>query len=394
MLSSDDLGVSFPVFLRKPWYFSLCCFLRKQQIGLKIRVFFNQIHITFFLILSVMVLSSVHAENGDGQEAVPAAEATSDSDSCVLVVPKDAECKCVMENDTITQMKNMVCPFSEMREAMAHKQMAQVIAGHDVFQTLHSNDVIRMQRGTGGKVIFNPLKDKIVDTHKTFRKLSHYTLNVATYPIEATPGTCAEHSTITQVESNNNTEGQAEGQAQRNVFNISDGSSTLSVDKEIDPIFTSYIPIEDKKPFYFEVRQDADEKMILCENDTVASRQRALDYCGDNKKCSENRPPPCSSFSTDEPQKNTCISLDEFEDLLKKFLWDSHRHGIICPTTCSYYTQTLQKVQRKGRRNICAENYLIIHCGPKKTSETYNLNIKVVDDFCDNYNVTCLSPAN
>jgi len=101
------------------------------------------------------------------------------------------------------QMQSMVCPFPSLREAMADERMAQIIAGRNVFQTIESNDAVRLQKGVGLLVALNPLKKKINNTYKDFYEIAQvdFTLNVTTYQPEVKKDTCLEHSTIKKLPS-------------------------------------------------------------------------------------------------------------------------------------------------------------------------------------------------
>ena len=84
------------------------------------------------------------------------------SEPCVFI-PIDVVDSCEPDDygkSISEQMQSVVCPFPTLREAMADERMAQIIAGKNVFQTIESNDVVRLQKGVGLFVALNPLKQK------------------------------------------------------------------------------------------------------------------------------------------------------------------------------------------------------------------------------------------
>ena len=119
-------------------------------------------------------------------------------------------------------------------------------------------------------------------------------------------------------------------------------------------------------------------------------------YCGDNDEdeCKKEMPPLCSDWDESNAQfagrRKSCSTLDAFEKVSADFLLHNMTMNSFCrPGDCSYYMQLLQRV-RKDKEGHCVENHAIVHCGPRKTEAKYNLNIKVVDDFCEDFDVMCV----
>ena len=271
---------------------------------------------------------------------------------------------------------------------MADVRMAQIIAGNNSFQTLASNDVVRLRRGMGGIVIFNPLERKINEIYETFNQTtnSEYTLNISVYPARVKQNTCQEHRTITTT-SQPSSWFQTVKSILLDEADLEDTTDTLGVQREVEGIFDSYAPVEGRKPLHFELRQDEQGDIVLCENEQIPNRFES--YCGEDEQCIEQIPPLCSSFETS--QENACVSLEALKDTAIDTLRNSQQAmSKFCPSECSYYVQTLQKVRQSEDGQHCIENYAIVHCGPKAKKLKYNLNVKVIDDFCEDFNVQCL----
>ena len=332
------------------------------------------------------------------------------AESCIFIpVDPNMELCPIMgtgyNGDSISkQLQDMVCPFLSLREAMADERMAQIIAGKNVFQTIESNDVVRLEEGVGGYVVLNPLKKKINKTYKDFYEVAQadFTLNVTTYPADVQTGTCTNHSTIIKRPISEN--------AQKNLEKIEpilleegqlqDTSETLGVKREVSGVFGNYETVEGKTPRHFELRKGQDEKIIICEVSKNSLQERVALYCGDSNedqdKCEGQMPPLCSDWDENNAEfagrKHSCATLDAFEKVSGNFLRHNMTMQQFCPDDCSYYMQLLQRVRKRGDEQ-CTESRAIIHCGPKKTKRDYNLNIKVVDDFCEDFNVMCV-PTN
>ena len=392
------------------------------------------------------------------------------SEPCVFVQMDASANMCEVDYEginTLDQVKNLVCPFPSLREAMADERMADIIAGKNVFQTIESNDVVRLKKGAGLYVALNPLKKKINKTYKDFYELSNedFTLNIATYPADVKKGSCANHSTIFKkalpiqeekkrgeqlkavLEENKNEEDEDEmipskvqtlGVARKldKIFGdyetvkededemIPSKVQTLGVARELDKIFGDYETVKERNPRHFEVRKNKEGEDVMCEVSKNSLEERIKMYCSeesrdkeceeggsplqmarqalqncksDFEKCREGMPPLCSEWKQSDSEsparRNVCISLDDFEKLSGKFFVDNETMQNFCPDDCSYYIQLLQRV-RKKEGGHCVENHAIVHCGPEKTDTEYNLNIKVVDDFCEDFNIMCIPKAN
>lgn len=338
-----------------------------------------------FLFTGFFILLPVYAEES--------------SKPCVFV-PLSAENSCKdedYEKNISDQLKNIVCPFPNLREAMADERMAQIIAGKNVFQTIESNDVIRLRKGVGMYVALNPLKKKLNRTYKDFYEIAQvdFTLNITTYPAEVQKGTCADHSTIVKKTLHEDEQEKLEnlseeGQGQKST------SETLGVKREISNIFGNYEVVEGKAPRHFELRKNQNGKIFICEAVKISLKERMNLYCSgddvdDATDCEQQMPPLCAEWDAENSQhsKNTCASLSAFEKVSGEFFLNNMTMNQFCPDDCSYYIQLLQRV-RKNEDRHCMESHAIVHCGPKKTEAKYNLNIKVVDDFCEDFKVMCV----
>ncbi len=305
-------------------------------------------------------------------------------------------------NNLLEQMENLICPFPNLREAMADERMAQVIAGKNVFQTIASNDVVRLRKDVGLYVALNPLKKKIHKTYKDFYEVVHtdFTLNITTYPAEVKKDSCVGHSTIVKKPTAEKNFGELEILLEEG--QLKSTSETLGVKRDISEVFGDYLTVEGKKPRYFELREDLKKNeegkrdiIIICENSKNSLDERLSLYCdGDNSdKCKKQMPPLCSEWDKNNNQssekKNICSSWNTFEKISGDFFLHNITMNHFCPDDCSYYVQLLQRVRKKESEH-CVESHAIVHCGPKKTEAKYNLNIKVVDDFCEDFNVMCV----
>ena len=295
---------------------------------------------------------------------------------------------CLKQTGTVEDLRNTICPFPTLREAMAHDRMKEIIAGRNVFQTLESNDVVRLQKGVGLAVALNPLKAKIQNTHKKFLNINKedYTINIATYPAETQLNTCLNNSTIIK-QSLDPKQHEKLIQLVDEEDLVEDTSDTLGVKKEISAVFGSYQAVKPAR--LFEVR-NSNESTILCESSGLSLKEKKKLYCN---KTSEDcqLPPSCQDLykSQNVKAQNACISLNQFQSLSSNFLLNNPSMQAFCPDDCSYYIQLLQRVRNTDKGAHCAENYAMVHCGPKKTEAKYNLNIKVVDDFCKDFKTTC-----
>lgn len=322
------------------------------------------------------------------------------SKPCVFVpVEEINSCEADEYGNSISgQMQEMVCPFPTLKEAMADERMAEIIAGRNVFQTIESNDVVRLKEGVGAVIAFNPLKNKINETYRDFYKVAQtdFTLNIATYPADIKKGTCLDHSTIIKSPTSADAKEDSEKEVLLDEEQVQSTSDTLGVEREVDGVFGDYAAVEGKQARHFELRKGQDGKIIICEASKKSLTERMDLYCaGDHNddKCEEAMPSLCSDWDENNAQfagrKHSCSTLDAFENESSDFLLHNTTMNNFCPGQCSYYIQLLQRVRKEGEEH-CVENHAIIHCGPRKKERKYNLNIKVVDDFCEDFNIMCV----
>ena len=288
------------------------------------------------------------------------------------------------------------CPFSNLHEVMADEEMAQVIADKNVFQTIERNDVVRLRRDIGLYWFLNPLRRAVNNTYKSFYETVQrdFALNITTYPSEIREGTCADHSTIVKapIYEHAPLSLQAlfvEGQEQSTL-------ETLGVERRLSDVFGNYLAVEGRDPRHFEMRKDQSGDIVICEASTKSLEERMDLHCGGgSNECESQMPPLCSEWDEAHSQilgrGDMCADLNAFEKASWRFLLYNKTMKRFCPGDCSYYIQLLQRVH-EGADERCAETHAIVHCGPKKVKATYNLNIKVVDNFCEDFNVMC-TPA-
>ena len=325
------------------------------------------------------------------------------SESCVFV-PINTDMNTCEEdedsNDIAKQMQDIVCPFPSLKEAMADERMAQIIAGNNVFSTIESNDVVRLKKGVGLYVALNPLKTKINKTYKNFYKVAQadFTLNITTYPAETQEGTCANHSTIIKKSTPKEEQESLEELETLLTEDLEQRTETLGVKREISGVFGDYSTVDKIDPRHFELRKNQDGDIFICEASKISLKERVSLYCGNsnNDECKGQMPPLCLEWDQENSQastrQNICSSLSAFEKVSGDFFMNNMTMNEFCPEDCSYYVQLLQRV-RKEEDGHCAESHAIVHCGPRKTEAKYNLNIKVVDDFCEDFNVMCVPPT-
>ena len=319
-----------------------------------------------------------------------------------VFIPRDADvnyCEIdgYQEGLSEQQAQDVVCPFPNLGEAMADEKMAQIVAGKNVFQTIENNDVVRVQRDLGFYVIWNPLRDKINQMYKKFFEIAQrdFTLSIATYPVKVRGDTCANHSTIIKVPTSEDERKNLETLEELLSERQEQGTlKTLGVEREISGVFGDYLTVEGRDPRHFELRNDENKNIVICEASKKSLEERMELYCdGEGGECERQMPPLCSGWNENNSQisgkRDICYNLDTFEKVFRKLLLHNMTMNRFCPGDCSYYIQLLQRMSSLEDR-ICAENHLIVHCGPKKTESRYNLNIKVVDNFCEDFNVMCV----
>lgn len=293
--------------------------------------------------------------------------------------------------------QSVMCPLSGLRDAMSDEQMVQIVADQNVFHSIEGNDVVRLQKGVGFYWIFNPLRTKIHNTYEDFYRISQldFALNIATYPAEVLENTCSDASTIIKVpmiEGGQNNFGNFDAQLLEEQLSTSE---TLGVQREISGVFGEYLTVEGRAPRHFELRENQNGDMVVCEVSRFSLEERMNLYCEDNsnEKCRKQMPPLCSDWDERASEfaltRNVCSSVEDFEKIFAGFLLRNKTMKGFCPDDCSYYVQMFQKLHREGENN-CVESHTIVHCGPKKREARYNLNIKVVDNFCEDYNVMCI----
>ena len=177
-----------------------------------------------------------------------------------------------------------------------------------------------------------------------------------------------------------------------------------------DLSYHEYSAIEEKKPRYFQLARYKG-KYVTCEKTKIPYKVRLKKFCGKTicdrgepstkqcvsesnyRKCRSKLPPSCDLVAQRNKEINSdpdvCVSLVRFKEASKKLLLSNPSLLLkYCPDDCSYYTQVVQRVYKKGiKGKYCSDNYLIVHCGPKRDGSTYNLNIKEIKDICSDLSI-------
>ncbi len=292
------------------------------------------------------------------------------------------------DNNLMKDIKRIACATSDLQEAVQKDDLLKKLANINFFAS--NDDPKDIVRGVEVLTATNQaLKDRVTDFHEEQIDSGKmpYTVSVTAYPSEVKRGSCAKKY------------------------------------KTIDVVSDSmdYRAIEGKTPRSFEVRYDPkEEEFFMCENTNLSRSQRERTYCVNVKACKRacigmdedsckddcNRAfreckgallVSCSSADkkgavTADKANEECLSLDDYSDLSKELFlgdgWFSHSNPALeqnCPAGCSYYTQTVQRVFEKDE-DACSDNYVIVHCGPKKKESEYNLNIREVNNLCTDFN--------
>lgn len=239
-------------------------------------------------------------------------------------------------------------------------------------KAIEAHDVVRSVENLS--FFDRSLVNKIKDTHEQYQKADreNYTLNITSYPSKVYKNSCSRYKTIDF-----------------------DSSQTTP--------YPDYQVVPGKKPRSFEVRQYKG-KIIICEKTDISYKEQLLLFCGEEvkkcedygrtkncskrdiyRKCKKALPPSCSFVDQTGgslSSQDMCIDLDRFSDLSQSLLrFNFSLEMRYCPDGCSYYTQTLQRVYKnKDKSDYCADNYLVVHCGPEKAGGEYNLNIREVSE--------------
>ncbi|MDE0119677.1 MAG: hypothetical protein OXM55_06700 [Bdellovibrionales bacterium] len=254
--------------------------------------------------------------------------------------------QCPVNIPLIADMQNIVCSIPSLSEAIQKDSILRKIGKVDPFASHLPHEVVRSVDTLS--FMNQTVKHKIASVHQKYQEngADNYTLSTAFYPSNIKEDSCPkEYQTIT-------------GPPQ-------------------------YSPL--KNPNFFQVVKYKN-KLTICERVNKARQgPGALPACSKIKKDSED----------------ICVSLDEFESLSRKLLGDTGFEKQYCPRNCSYYIRKLQRVHQNpesvktlGRtpRNgnkFCSDNYLILHCGPKKKGSKYNLRIREVKNLCSDLG-TCI----
>ena len=287
------------------------------------------------------------------------------------------------EAPIIADIQNIACATEDLQTAVQKDDLLKKVANINFFASdSDPRDIVRGVEvlSAGNKA----LKDKITDFHEARIDSGKmpYTVSITAYPSQVEKGSCAKkYKTI----------------------DVVSGS-------------TGYKAIKGKTPRSFEIRYNpAKEGFFMCENTNLPYQERVRAYCinprtckkacgGANEDCKED----CNDHFKDckdalfvschisdkkgaVTADKACLSLDDYDDLSKELFlgsgWFSFSNPALeqnCPDGCSYYTQTIQRVFEKDD-DACSDNYVIVHCGPKKKVSKYNLNIREIKNLCTDF---------
>ena len=310
---------------------------------------------------------------------------------CALFTFALSAYECQQEDPTVSDIKEMSCAITDLWMAMANEQLSKVIANSDFFVEYQEGDIVRTEQ------LALRLEKAIANTHQQYQMENSskrdYTFSVTTYPAEVKEGTCRGSSTIQKRELSKDT---------RQLVQASNTqASTAQATSQRSQVFADYSPIEGKEPRYFQLRKKEDGKLVVCEKSTLSHSEKISLFCGDDQKCINSLPASCDQLDQGKNSATSaCVLPNQTKPIIQDFLGAKLSGGPnlslehnFCPEDCSFYTQTLQKVHKiEGTDQYCTENYLIIHCGAKADGtirRTFNLNIREVDDFCEDFNVIC-----
>ena len=306
--------------------------------------------------------------------------------------------ECQQEDPNVSDIKEISCAITDLWMAMANEQLSKVIANSSFFVEYQEGDIVRAEK------LVLQLENAITDTHRQYQiensTKRDYTFSVTTYPAEVKEGTCKGSSTIQKRElSKNPSQPVQEGNVQ---------TSSAQTTNNRPAVFVDYSAIEGKEPRYFQLRKKENGKLVVCEKSTLSREERIALFCESDEKCTQSLPVSCDQL--DQRQTNitsACVFTKETKPVIRDFLGAklSAQPNVsleykFCPEDCSFYTQTLQKVRKiEETDQYCTENYLIVHCGSKADSPSifqggpikrkFNLNIREVDDFCEDFNMVC-----
>ena len=284
------------------------------------------------------------------------------------------------EDSLIMELQSIACATDNLREAVQKDDLLQRIGQINFFANLYPSDVVRSVESLS---FFNrSLRRKIKKAHQKYQDSGKrlYTLSIASYPADVKKNSCSRHKTI-NFDSGFEIARDLYVQTRRG--------------QDISDVYQSYSVIPGREPRVFQVRW-YQKKFVLCEQTYMPYKQRLARFCGRssgiNSSCKKDMISSCDSLDRNgakETSQAACISLDKFSSLSGNFLLNNKALEMnYCPDGCSYYTQMVQRVYKKrtSGNGYCSDNYLIVHCGSKKDSSDYNLNIREINNLCSDFN--------
>ena len=326
---------------------------------------------------------------------------------------------CLHKVPLIEAMQKITCAHDDLRTAVQRGNLLKKVSEANYFQSLNPKDVVR---STEALSVFNrDLTDRIEETHARYqeRGVKRYTLSIASFPANVKNGSCSRQKTIDFQSPTE--EGGGEKKSLLNLFADDDEeegegegegeTKSLLVglfadddeEEEIKKPVADYIPVAGKEPRSFHVRKYQGE-MVMCEQTTKSYKERLDTFCGLEKKncdweeenkesdycaCKKSLTPSCGALDkkgAKKPGLTNCVSGEQFAQLSETLLLrNTALEWKYCPGDCSYYTQTVQAFYRNKQGQYCSDSYLIVHCGPKKASSQYNLNIREINDLCRDF---------
>jgi len=281
---------------------------------------------------------------------------------------------CLVKPPIITALQSIACVNSGLRRAIEKENLLSQVANNNFFAHLDQQDVVRTVKSLS--FFSRELPNKIKTTHAQYMSsdIDNYSLLVTSYPIEVKKGTCKKHKTIDLFSEPSQTSQI-----------VVEGRTDLNIKKDVSAVYQQYKTVPGKKPVFFQLRKYK-SKYVICEDIKSRGTPTSLrEKCGKGSSC-KNLPYACSAYDENggASDKIGCVSLETFSKLSQDILFSSDLETFYCPTDCSYYTQMVQNLYKQaGSNNYCSDNYMIVHCGPKKASSDYNLNIRELGNFCD-----------
>ena len=335
---------------------------------------------------------------------------------------------CPAKQPLIENVQQITCATKDLRTAVQQDNLLRTLSNTNFFADIHANDKVRSEESLS--LFSQSLTKKIAETHKEYQEKGQdrYTLSIASYPAKAKKNSCPNKKTIDFDSSAGSalTDEEKEDalfdamddedpfdamEKEDALFDAMEAEGkgdlidTIGGEEEDKPPLANYTPLPNKEVRNFQVRKYKGKAMI-CENTKKPVKERLALYCGKksskkkrgggrtdklviDKRCKKDLTPSCAfldSKGAKKPSPSNCVTGEDFADLTKNLIIKNTALEMnYCPPNCSYYTQTVQAIYKNKGANYCTDSYLIVHCGPKRQSGRYNLNIREINDLCRDF---------